>query len=149
MKFLRVDMSEQTVSAEEVPQDYAGLGGRGLTSIMINNEVAPTCDPLGPENKLIFAPGTLSGTSLINTSRISIGAKSPLTGGIKESNAGGTAPAGLGKLGIIAIIVEGHAPEDKLFNLIIDASGDAVLEPANDSREYSYLMLESGDLLLQ
>jgi aldehyde:ferredoxin oxidoreductase len=132
MQFLRINMSGQTVSVEEVPQDYAGLGGRGLTSIMINNEVAPTCDPLGPENKLIFAPGTLSGTSLINTSRISIGAKSPLTGGIKESNAGGTVPAGLGKLGITAIIVEGHAPEDKLFNLIVDANGGAVLVPADE-----------------
>jgi aldehyde:ferredoxin oxidoreductase len=60
---------------------------------MINNEVPPTCDPLGPENKLIFAPGLLSGTALVNTSRISVGAKSPLTGGIKESNAGGTVAA--------------------------------------------------------
>ena len=104
MKFIRVDMTEQTVKVEEVPQEYVGLGGRGLTSIMINNEVPPKCDPLGPENKLIFAPGTLSGTSLVNTSRISIGAKSPLTGTIKESNAGGTVGAALGKQGITAII---------------------------------------------
>ena len=52
MQFLRINMNEQTVTVEEVPQDHAGLGGRGLTSIMINNEVPPTCDPLGPENKL-------------------------------------------------------------------------------------------------
>ena len=69
MQFIRVDMSAQTVTVEDVPPDYAGLGGRGLTSIMINNEVPPTCDPLGPENKLIFAPGLLSGTSLVNTSQ--------------------------------------------------------------------------------
>ncbi|MCP4630780.1 MAG: aldehyde ferredoxin oxidoreductase, partial [bacterium] len=62
MQLIRVNMSEQTVKIEDVPQDYLGLGGRGLTSIMINNEVPPTCDPLGPENKLIFAPGLLSGT---------------------------------------------------------------------------------------
>ncbi|MGD8264303.1 MAG: aldehyde ferredoxin oxidoreductase N-terminal domain-containing protein, partial [Desulfobacterales bacterium] len=109
MKFLRVDMTEQTVKVEEVPPEYVGLGGRGLTSIMINSEVPPKCDPLGPENKLIFAPGTLSGTSLVNTSRISIGAKSPLTGTIKESNAGGTVGAALGKQGITAIIFEGQA----------------------------------------
>ena len=131
MNFLRVNMNEQTVTVEEVPQDYVGLGGRGLTSIMINNEVPPTCDPLGPENKLIFAPGILSGTSLVNTSRISIGAKSPLTGTIKESNAGGTVAAALGKLGITAIIVEDQTPDAKLFNLIIDESGDARLEPAD------------------
>lgn len=131
MNFLRVNMNEQTITVEEVPQDYVGLGGRGLTSIMINNEVPPTCDPLGPENKLIFAPGILSGTSLVNTSRISIGAKSPLTGTIKESNAGGTVAAALGKLGITAIIVEDQTPDAKLFNLIIDESGGASLEPAD------------------
>jgi aldehyde:ferredoxin oxidoreductase len=125
-------MSKQTVKVEDVPQAYVGLGGRGLTSIMINNEVPPTCDPLGPENKLIFAPGLLSGTSLVNTSRISIGAKSPLTGTIKESNAGGTVSAALGKLGITAIIVEGLAPQGRLFNLIIDQNGNAALQAADD-----------------
>jgi len=84
------------------------FGWKGLTSVMINAEVPAKCDPLGPENKLIFAPGLLSGTSLVNTSRISIGAKSPLTGTIKESNAGGTVAAALGRLGITAIIVEGN-----------------------------------------
>ena len=132
MQFIRVNMSAQTVRVEDVPQDYVGLGGRGLTSIMINNEVPPTCDSLGPENKLIFAPGLLSGTSLVNTSRISIGAKSPLTGTIKESNAGGTVAAALGKLGITAIIVEGLAPQGKLFNLIIDQNGNAALQAADD-----------------
>jgi aldehyde:ferredoxin oxidoreductase len=134
MKFIKVDMTSKNVSLEDVPQDYIGLGGRGLTSIMINTEVPPTCDPLGPENKLIFAPGTLTGTSLVNTSRISIGAKSPLTGGIKESNVGGTFPAALGKLGITAIIVEGQAPEGDLSNLIIDQNGNATLEPADDCK---------------
>jgi len=132
MQFIRVNMSKQTVKVEDVPQDYVGLGGRGLTSTMINNEVPPTCDPLGSENKLILAPGLLSGTSLVNTSRISIGAKSPLTGTIKESNAGGTVSAALGKLGITAIIVEGLAPQGKLFNLIIDENGNAVLQAADD-----------------
>jgi aldehyde:ferredoxin oxidoreductase len=132
MQFIRVNMSDQRVTVEDVPADYAGLGGRGLTSIMINNEVEPTCDPLGPENKLIFAPGLLSGTSLVNTSRISVGAKSPLTGTIKESNAGGTVAAALGKLGITAIIFEGQAPQGSLFNLIVDESGNATLEAADE-----------------
>ena len=93
MKFIRVNMSKKTIAVDEVPQDYLGLGGRGLTSIMINSEVPPKCDPLGPDNKLILAPGLLTGTPLVNTSRVSIGAKSPLTGTIKESNAGGTVAA--------------------------------------------------------
>jgi aldehyde:ferredoxin oxidoreductase len=132
MKFLRVDMSHKTTRFEEVPQPYRGLGGRGLTSIMINAEVPPTCDPLGPENKLIFAPGILSGTSLVNTSRISVGAKSPLTGTIKESNAGGTVAAALGHLGITAIIVEGQAAKGELFLLRIDEKGEASLLPAQE-----------------
>ena len=132
MKFIRVDMDAKTAGVEDVPQDYIGLGGRGLTSIMINTEVPPTCDPLGPENKLIFAPGLLSGTSLVNTSRISIGAKSPLTGTIKESNAGGTVAAALGRLGITAVIIEGQATEGDLFVLRIDQSGQADLVPAEE-----------------
>ena len=65
MKFINVNMTKKTIVTNEVPQQYMGLGGRGLTSIMINAEVPPTCDPLGPENKLIIAPGALSGTSLV------------------------------------------------------------------------------------
>ncbi len=132
MKFIRVNMSEKTIRVEDVPQDYVGLGGRGLTSIMINAEVPPKCDPLGPENKLIFAPGLLSGTPLPNASRISIGAKSPLTGGIKESNAGGTVATALGHLGITAIIVEGQAPDGDLSFLRIDEKGDVSLIPAQE-----------------
>ena len=127
MKFIRVNMNEKAVCVEEVPQDYLGLGGRGLTSTMVNREIPPACDPLGPENKLIFAPGSLSGTLLVNTSRISIGAKSPLTGGIKESNAGGTVAAAVGKLGITALIIEGQAPEGELYILRIDRDGKADL----------------------
>jgi aldehyde:ferredoxin oxidoreductase len=132
MKFIRVNMNEKTINIEEVPQDYMGLGGRGLTSIMINAEVPPKCDPLGPENKLIFAPGFLSGTSLANTSRISIGAKSPLTGTIKESNAGGTVAAALGRLGITAVVIEGQAPEGELSFLRIDKQGTASLITAQE-----------------
>ena len=134
MKLIRVNMSERAIKVEDVPQDYVGLGGRGLTSTMINAEVPPRCDPLGPENKLIFAPGFLSGTPLPNTSRVSIGAKSPLTGGIKESNVGGAVGAALGHLGITAIVVEGQAPEGELYFLRIDEKGNASLIPAQESK---------------
>jgi aldehyde:ferredoxin oxidoreductase len=132
MKFINVNMTSKSIEVTQIPEQYLGLGGRGLTSIMINAEVPPTCDALGPENKLIVAPGALSGTSLVNTSRVSIGAKSPLTGTIKESNAGGTTGASLGKLGITAIVIDGKASGDELFILKIGAQGDATLVPAND-----------------
>jgi aldehyde:ferredoxin oxidoreductase len=144
MKFLRVNMTEKSIQAEDVPQAYLGLGGRGLTSIFIDAEVTPTCDPLGPENKLIFAPGLLSGTTLINTSRISIGAKSPLTGGIKESNVGGTVSAALGRLGITAIIVEGKAPQGELYLLKIDENAEARLLPALGFKgTHTYALVET------
>jgi aldehyde:ferredoxin oxidoreductase len=147
MKFIRVNMTTKTVSVEDVPREYLGLGGRGLTSIMINAEVPPKCDPLGPENKLVFAPGLLSGTSMVNTSRISIGAKSPLTGTIKESNAGGTVAAALGHLGITAVVVEGQAADGQLSILGLDGEGKASLVAAQGykgMRTYAFVekMLE-------
>ena len=125
-------MTEKSINDSEVPQQYLGLGGRGLTSTIINAEVLPKCDPLGPDNKIIIAPGVLSGTTLVSSSRVSIGAKSPLTGTIKESNAGGTTAAALGHLGITGIIIDGQAGKDELFVLKIDGQGTASLIPANE-----------------
>jgi len=131
MDIIRVDMAAKKITVGELPSEYKGWGGRGLTSLMINREVEAGCDPLGPENKLIIAPGSLSGTSLVNTSRVSIGAKSPLTGGIKESNAGGTTGAVLGRLGIACIVIENQS-SDGLYILRIDQDGTPELIPAND-----------------
>jgi len=87
----RVNMSSGSITKEPIPADYAGLGGRGLTSAIVSKEVIPTCHPLDGHNKLVIAPGLLTGTSAPCSGRLSIGAKSPLTGGVKESNSGGTA----------------------------------------------------------
>ncbi len=95
---------------EILPEDLHALGGRALTSELVAREVPPNCDPLGPENKLVIAPGILSGTVAVNSGRLSIGAKSPLTGGIKESNVGGNVSQRLARLGVAAVIVEGCAP---------------------------------------
>ncbi len=131
MKFLRVNMTTQTVEWEDVPEEYSILGGRALTSIMVNKEVPATTDPLGSENKLIFAPGYFTGTTLVNTGRLSVGAKSPLTGGIKESNVGGTVAYSLAKLGIVAIIVEGKPTDDQYFLLNIEDEKTAKLVSAD------------------
>ena len=127
MKIIRIDMAKGTITCEDTEPAFTGMGGRGLTSFFVNKEVPPTCDPLGPENKLIFAPGYLSGSSLVNSSRLSVGAKSPLTGGIKESNVGGTVAADLAHIGISAIIIEGKPERDKSFILKIDREGNAAL----------------------
>ncbi len=132
MKFIRVNLTNQTVKWENCPETYKGLGGRALTSIMVSKEVPPTTDALGVENKLVFAPGYFSGTALVNTSRLSVGAKSPLTGGIKESNVGGTVAFSLARLGIGAVIVEGSAPDGTYFLINIEDENSASLIAADD-----------------
>ena len=60
-KILRVNMTDRTTTYEDVPDKYKLLGGRGLTSTIIYDEVDATCHPLGPNNKLVFAPGIVTG----------------------------------------------------------------------------------------
>ncbi len=127
-KILRVDMAELKTRIEQVPPEWTELGGRGLTSTIVAKEVSPTCHPLGEHNKLIFAPGLLSGTTGANTGRLSAGAKSPLTGTIKESNAGGLAAQKLARLGIKALIIEGLPKGDKWFGLHISKDGVFIAE---------------------
>ncbi len=130
-KFIRVNMSDLSVKSEGVPDAYQGLGGRGLTSAILLGEVEPTCSPIGPNNKLIFAPGLLGGTNCANSGRISVGAKSPLTGGIKEANSGGQAGGYLARLGISAIVIEGLPEDGKLYKLFISKDKQE-LSPADD-----------------
>lgn len=130
-KMLEVNMTDLSIKSEEIPEAYEGLEGRGLTSAIVAREVEPTCSPIGPNNKLIFAPGLLGGTNCANSGRISVGAKSPLTGGIKEANSGGEAGQYLAKLGIAAIVVEGLAQDRKLYKLWI-GKDKYELSPADD-----------------
>lgn len=131
---IRIDMSSGAIKTEENSGDYNKLGGRGLTSAIVRQEVPPLCHPLGAGNKLIVAPGLLSGTSCINTGRLSVGAKSPLTGTIKESNVGGTAAQSLGKLNIAGIILENKHADDKLQYILANKDG-ALLLPADDLKD--------------
>jgi aldehyde:ferredoxin oxidoreductase len=126
-KILRINMTAMSARYEDVPGEFIGLGGRGLSSTIVSKEVDPWCDPLGPENKLIFAPGTLTGTSCPNNGRISIGAKSPLTGGIKESNSGGECPAKIARIGLAAIVIEGQARVEEMHLLVLGKERAALI----------------------
>lgn len=106
---VRVDVGHQTWTKTPCPDEWQRLGGRGLIARILLDEVPATCDPLGRQNKLIFAPGLLVGHMLSSCDRISVGGKSPLTGGVKESNAGGTTGLVLAGLGLKALIIEGQA----------------------------------------
>jgi aldehyde:ferredoxin oxidoreductase len=124
-KILRIDMGAPggPKATLEAVGAYAGLGGRGLTSTIVANEVDPLCHPLSAANKLVLAPGLLTGTSASTSGRLSVGCKSPLTGGIKESNAGGQAAQAMARLGYFAIILEGQPAGDDLWKIVVDKDG--------------------------
>jgi len=124
-RILRIDMGAEggPAASTEALGEYAGFGGRGMTSAIISKEVFPLCHPLGAENKLVIAPGLLSGTGAAMSGRLSVGCKSPLTGGIKEANAGGQAAQVLGRLGYAAIVLEGKPKENRLYKMLIDKDG--------------------------
>ncbi len=128
-QLLRINMTDQTAAFQPLPAKYEGRAGRWLTSSIVHDEVPATCHPLGPNNKLVFSPGIVTGTSSPTSARISVGGKSPLTGGIKEANAGTGWGRRLARLGIRAVIVEGQA--EGLWLVKIDASG-VTFEPAED-----------------
>jgi aldehyde:ferredoxin oxidoreductase len=132
-KILRINMSGSNGPAitTEGLGSYAGLGGRAMTSTLVAKEVPATCHPLSAENKLVIAPGLLSGSAAAMSGRISVGCKSPLTGGIKESNSGGQPSQMLGRLGYAAIILEGKPQEGRLYKVLIDKDG-AKITPADD-----------------
>ena len=132
MKVLRANLETSTVHYEDVSESWHRYGGRALTARFLLDEVPPTCDPLGPYNKLIWAPGLLVGHMLSSIDRISIGGKSPLTGGVKEANAGGTTGMRMVWLRLFALVIEGGPPSDGSWKLLFIDKDDARLEPAGD-----------------
>lgn len=112
-KILRVNLSNQSFIIEEPGEEFykVYVDGRGFIIYTLLKEVPPGADPLGPENKLVFALGPLTGHPFPGSGRNSVGAKSPLTGAYEESEAGGFWGAELKRSGYDAIIVEGQAQE--------------------------------------
>jgi hypothetical protein len=134
-ELLRVNMSDLSISREPLPEGWRRYGGRALTDAIVFTEVPGDADPLGPDNVLVFAPGILGGTSAPNGGRLSVGAKSPLTGGIKESNSGGQAAHALGRIGIAAVIVTGKpADASARYMLVIEADGSASMSASTSGR---------------
>ena len=143
MKILRINMGAAggpKVSEEPMGQ-FEGVGGRALTSAIVAKEVPPLCHPLGEDNKLVIAPGLLSGTAAAISGRVSVGCKSPLTGGIKEANSGGQPSQVLAMLGYGAIVLEGKPKENTLYKVFISKDGVKV-SPDNSLR-----MLGNYDLV--
>lgn len=128
-KILRINMNSATTSCQEADETLALSGGRGLIARILTDEVPATCDPLGPKNKLILCPGLLGDTPAPCHGRLSIGAKSPLTGTIKEANAGGTFAKRLVSLGLKAVIVEGQSTSND-WSIVVLGNDSAEILPA-------------------
>ncbi len=112
MQVWRVNLRERSLEREAAPEAWSRLGGRGLSARILLDEVPATCEPLGPHNKMVLAPGLLVGHMLSSCDRLSFGAKSPMTRGIKEANAGGSTGLHMTNLGMQALIIEGQMPRD-------------------------------------
>jgi aldehyde:ferredoxin oxidoreductase len=119
----RINARTKEMKCEPVPETWLRLGGRGMIARVMLDEMDANCDPLGPGNKLIFAPGLLVGHMLSSTDRISIGGKSPLTGGVKEANAGGRTGYHMASLGMKVLIIEDQPKEQVLWILHLSLAG--------------------------
>ena len=130
-RILRVNLDEKKVKQEGVAEYHRLQGGRALISGILLEEMNPHAHPLGKGNKLILAPGLLSGTAAPCSGRLSVGGKSPLTGGIKESNVGGMACTKMAHLGIKGVILEGIPDGRGWWIIKIDKDGVDIL-PADE-----------------
>ena len=108
-RIIEIDLEKMSANERPVPKKYTSLGGRGLTSTIVWEQTDPLCHPLNTKNSIVFAPGLLAGSFLSSSNRLSVGAKSPLTGTIKEANSGGVVGLKLARLGVKALTITGRA----------------------------------------
>ena len=151
-KILHVDLSSGTHYVEEPPADLYRLlvGGRALVAYLLLRDLPVGTEPLSPDNLLIFAPGILQGTNLPGSGRHGVGGKSPLTGAIASSEAGGWWGHELKRAGYDALVIRGRAetpvylwlkngtveirPADHLWGLLTAPTQMAIQEALGDKR---------------
>ena len=136
---LVVDMPSASVAKVPFDEIYLQLGGRALIAnymmdLVKSGRMDPKCDPMGPQNVLIFCTGVLAGTNFTTSHRLSVGCKSPLTGTIKESSSGGYLAKLMADQGLRMITIHGLPAEDKLYILHISADGTPELLDGEDLR---------------
>ncbi|MBN1320759.1 MAG: aldehyde ferredoxin oxidoreductase family protein [Thermoleophilia bacterium] len=129
-KVLRINLTDKTHKEEPLPLEVAQdfIGGSGITVKYLYEEVPPDCDPLGPENKLIYAPGPITGSTIPCASRMAINAKSPATGAVGVATTGGHFPVEMKRAGYDVIIIEGKAEEPTYLYI---KNGDVKFRPAD------------------
>ncbi len=110
-KYLHINLDDQSIETDELHgEDIVRVGRHFIVKTLLARGAA-TVDPLSPENPLIFSAGPFAGTNFSNANRISVGCKSPLTGGIKEANSGGTFGFALGQLEIVGFTLNGASSD--------------------------------------
>ena len=145
-KLLRVNLSKGEVKKENLDLELAKkfIGGRGLASYFLAEEVDSTVDPFSPENKIIFATGPLTGSQAPTAGRYMVVTKSPLGGNIASSNSGGFCGAELKRAGFDLVIVEGKAEKPCYISINDDA-----VEIRNAEKYWGKLVSETTELLLE
>ena len=131
-----IHLGTREVRSETLEGEDIVRAGRHLIARSFLERGLADVDPLSPENPLIFSAGPFAGTNFSNANRVSVGCKSPLTGGIKESNGGGTFAFGLGQLGISGITLEGAAQAWTLIHVRKGEDGEAARVEFHDASDY-------------
>src|SRR3972149_4191864 len=108
-KYLHINLRDRSVETEELHGEAIVRAGRNYIAKTLLKLGVATVDPLSPENPLIFSAGPFAGTNFSNANRLSVGCKSPLTGGIKEANSGGTFGFALGQIETAGLTLYGAA----------------------------------------
>lgn len=119
-KYLHIDLNDRSINIEEKDGEDVVRAGRHLIAKTLLERNAANVDPLGPENPLIFSAGPFAGSNFSNANRLSIGCKSPLTGGVKEANSGGTFAFAMGQLEICGLNLYGASEEWVVIHITRD-----------------------------
>ncbi len=128
-RFINIDLSTKEIQSGELTGNEVSECGRYLIAKMLLQENISSLDPLAPGNPLIFSAGPFAGTNFSNGNRISVGCKSPLTGGIKEANSGGTFAFAMGQLEIAGLVFRNAFPDWTIIRICKD--GDITFEDAS------------------
>ncbi len=121
-KYLHINLGDRSVRTEELHGEAIIRSGRHYIAKTLLESGVATVDPLSPDNPLIFSAGPFAGTNFSNANRLSVGCKSPLTGGIKEANTGGTFGFALGQLETAGLTLYGASADWVVIRITKDGA---------------------------
>lgn len=129
-QYIDIDLKNQQTQIRDLQGEALVKAGRHLIAKTLLDMGVAEVDPLGPKNPLIFSAGPFAGTTFSNANRLSVGCKSPLTGGIKEANAGGTLAYAMGRIGVAGFTL--HDQSDEWIVIHFDKQGEITYVDAGE-----------------